>query len=150
MRNNDFKMKSLFKEKKQMLVKRMLLVCAAGGLIVAGFGCGKPAIIGSDAGVYSWGRLYAVAGRDLTSVHGAALKAVKDLELAVTEEAKDVFSARVVAKGADGKRVTIVIKPRGENMTDLIIKVGVGPTGNKQRSQLIYERIRQNLAIGGK
>jgi RNase adaptor protein for sRNA GlmZ degradation len=110
-------------------------------------GC-RPYIVGTDAGVYSSGKLYAVASTDVAGVYEATLQALGVLELAVTEKAKDVFSAKVMAKGADGKVVTIVITPRKDKHTDINIKVG--PFGNKHRSLVIYEQIQKQLPGGGK
>jgi len=130
-----------------MSVKRILLVSVFVSVILNFCGC-RPYIIGADAGVYSGGRLYAVASRDLTSVYEATLKALGDLEIKVTQKAKDVFSARVVARGADDTMITVLIRPRPDNLTDLSIKVG--PFGHKHRSRVIYEQIQQNLIVGGK
>ncbi|UCF43432.1 MAG: DUF3568 family protein [Planctomycetota bacterium] len=128
-----------------MLVKRMLLIGVFLGLAVGGWGC-APAIIGVDAGVYHMGKLYGVSGRDLNTVYDATLAAMGELELEVKEKAKDVFSAKVVAKSADGKRIKVRIKPGGEGRTKFSIKVG--KTGERRRSEVIYEKIRQNLAMG--
>jgi len=131
-----------------MLVRRISIVSVLAGLVLAVCGC-APSIIGSDAGAYSHGKLYAVTSGDITSVYEATLKAIQELEMEVTEKAKDVFYAKVVAKGADGKRITIRIKPGTGNLTDLSIKVGkLG--GDKYRSRIIYERIQRNIKTGGK
>lgn len=127
-----------------MLAKRILTICALAGLVSAFCGC-APSLIGSDAGVYSAGRLYAVASRDVTSVYNATLNALANMEIEVTEKAKDVFSAKVVAKAADGKTITIRIKPGEGGLTNFSIKVG--RVGNRYRSRVIYEQIRQNLGI---
>lgn len=128
-----------------MLVRRMLLIGVFLCLAVGGWGC-APAIIGGDAGVYHMGKLYAVSSRDMDSVYGATLAAMGELELEVKEKAKDVFSAKVVAKSADGKTIGVHIKPGGEERTSFRIKVGVA--GNKRRSKVIYEKIERNLAMG--
>jgi len=123
----------------------MLLTGVFVGLVVGAWGC-APSIIGGDAGVYHMGKLYAVSSRDLDSVYGATLAAMGELELEVKEKAKDVFSAKVVAKSADGKTIGVRIKPGSEGRTSFRIKVGVA--GNKRRSKVIYEKIERNLAVG--
>ncbi|MHC4912199.1 MAG: DUF3568 family protein [Planctomycetota bacterium] len=130
-----------------MLVKRMLLTGVLVGLAVSGWAC-APTIIGDDAGVYRMGKLYGVSSRDLDSVYAATLSALDELELEVKDKAKDVFSAEVVAKSADGKTIRVRMKPSGEERTSFNIKVGVG--GNRQRSEVLYEKIQQNLATGTK
>jgi len=129
-----------------MLVKRILLAGMLVAMATGACGC-RPQIVGTDAAVYSAGKLYAVAPADMSAVYDATVEALGDLELGVTDKAKDVFSAKVVAKGADGKVVSVIIKPRGDKSTDLSIKVG--PLGNKSRSQVIYQQIQKRLS-GGK
>jgi len=126
-----------------MLVKRMSLVFLLGFLLMAGYGCGRPNIIGGDAGVYSGGRLYAVSTNDLNTVYNASVKALEDLEIGVTDKLKDVFSAKVIGEAADGKTVAIIIKPQSDSVTELSIKVGT--LGNEYKSRVVYEKIRENL-----
>jgi hypothetical protein len=112
-------------------------------------GCGRPIIIGTDAAVYSGGKLYAVAGKDLNSVYLATLDALTQLELEVIEKAKDIFVAKVVAKAADGKKITIWIEPGPGDSSELSIRTGKFG-GNESRSRVIYEKIRQNLGTGSR
>ena len=126
-----------------MLVKRISLVSLLASLAVIAFSC-APSIIGSDGAVYSWGKLYAVSSRDMTGVYQATLNALASLELEVTEKAKDVFYAKVVARGADGKMITVRIEPGVGGVSDFSIKVGAG---DKYRSSVIYEQIRRNLGF---
>jgi hypothetical protein len=130
-----------------MLAKRVLLVGALVAVSAGAHGCRAPNIVGTDAAVYSGGKLYAVSSKDMTAVYEAAVQALGDLELSITDKAKDVFSAKVSAKGADGKLVSVIIKPRQDDGTDLRIKVG--PIGNEHRSQVIYQQIQKRLS-GGK
>jgi len=129
-----------------MSIRRICTVCVLAGLMLAMCGCGKPNLIGTDAAVYSQGKLYAVSGQDLNSVYVATVAALQQLEIEVTETAKDVFYAKVVGKVADGKTVTIRLEPGAENVTDLRIKAGT--FGNEERSRVIYEKIQQNLGTG--
>jgi len=127
-----------------MLAKRILRIFVLAGVMLAIFGC-APSLVGPDAGVYSTGKLYAVTSRDMNTVYQAALNALGYLEIEVTEKAKDFFYARVVAKGADGKTITIRIKPGIGELTNFSIKIGT--VGDKHRSEVIYEQIRQNLGL---
>jgi len=130
-----------------MVIRHISVALAVVGLVLPACGC-APSIVSPDAGVYSGGRLYAASSQDMTSVYAATLKALDELELNVTEQAKDAFYARVVAKGADGKRITINIKPKEGDGSTITIKVGT--FGEKRRSSIIYERIKQNLTSSGK
>jgi hypothetical protein len=127
-----------------MLPKRILTIFVFAGVLLSIFGC-TPSLVGSDAGAYSSGKLYAVTSRDMNAVYQASLNALNYLEIEVTEKAKDFFYARVVAKGADGKTITIRIKPGKGELTNFSIKIGT--VGDKHRSSVIYEQIRQNLGI---
>jgi len=111
-------------------------------------GCSRPNLIGTDAAVYSQGKLYAVSSRDMTSVYEASMKALQQLEIEVTETAKDVFYAKVIGKVADGKTVTIQMEPGTDNVTNLRIKAGKFLSGNEERSRVIYKKIQQNLGTG--
>ena len=130
-----------------MVIRQISVVLAVVSLGLAVCSC-APSIVSPDAGVYSGGKLYAVSSQDMANVYAATLKALEELEINVTEKAKDAFYAKVVAKGADGKRITINIKPKEGNGAAFTIKVGT--IGEKRRSSIIYEHIKQNLTIGGK
>ena len=130
-----------------MLLKRILIVSVLAGLLLAGSGC-APSFVSSDAGVYSTTKLYAVTKGDLTRVYEATLAALEKLEIEVTDKAKDVFYAKVVAKGADGKSITVRIEPGVGDLTDFSIKVGA--FGDEHRSRVIYEQIQRNLSGGRK
>lgn len=130
-----------------MSIQRRCTICVLAGLMLAVCGCGRPNLIGTDAAVYSRGKLYAVAGRDMNSVYSATQKALKQLELEVIEQAKDVFIAKIVAKAADGKKITIWIEPGPDDSSELSIRTGKFG-GNESRSRVIYEKIRQNLGAG--
>ncbi|MHC4691622.1 MAG: DUF3568 family protein [Planctomycetota bacterium] len=118
------------------------------GMMVILCGCGKPTLVGTDAAVYSRGSLYAVAGKDLDSVYAAALAAMKQLEIEVTEQNKDVFYAIVVGEIADGRTVTVRMQPGADNGTELRIKTS--SFGNEERSRVIYKKIQDNLKTGSK
>lgn len=130
-----------------MLVKKISLICLTGGLLLWACGC-APSLIGTDAGIYSKGRLYAVASGDMTSVYNATVAALGKLEIEVTDKAKDVFAAKVIAKGADEKIITIRMTPGEGDLTN--IKIGVSPFGNKERSTIIYEEIKRHLGKSSK
>ena len=73
---------------------------------------------------------------------------LEKLEIEVTDKAKDVFYAKVLAKGADGKRITIRIEPGANDLTNYSVKVGA--FGDEHRSRVIYEQIQRNLGGGRK
>lgn len=127
-----------------MAVKRIILGCLLGVLAVAVWGC-APTIVGTDAGVYSNMKLYAVHSQSMDAVYEATLKALDDLEIEVTDKAKDIFAAKVIAKAADEKLITIRIAPTDTELVKLTIKVG--SFGDEERARIIYGRISQKLGI---
>jgi len=129
-----------------MSIRGIWKLSVLAGLLLAVCGCGRPNLIGADAAVYSRGKLYAVSGQDLNSVYGATVTALQQLEIEITETAKDVFYAKIVGKVADGKTVTVRLEPGADNATELRIKSGT--FGNEERSRVIYEKIQQNLGTG--
>jgi len=76
-------------------------------------------------------------------VYAATVAALKQLEIEVTDTAKDVFYAKVVGKVADGNTVTIRLEPGADNVTNIRIKAS--RFGNEERSRVIYEKIKENL-----
>jgi len=128
-----------------MSMRRTWKVFAIAGLMLSVCGCGRPNLIGTDAAVYSGGKLYAVASQDLNSVYDAAVTALKQLEVEVIETAKDVFYAKVVGKIADGKTITIRMEPGANNITNITIKASKFLSGNEERARVIYTQIKLNL-----
>ena len=115
------------------------------GVMLVLCGCGRPKLIDSDAPVYSRGQLYAVADQDLDSVYSATVTALKELDLEVTETAKDVFYAKVIGKVADETTIIIRMEPVTDKTTNLSIKVSKFLSGNEDRARTLYEKIKQNL-----
>ncbi|NIP25321.1 MAG: DUF3568 family protein [Phycisphaerae bacterium] len=126
-----------------MSINKILKLFVVAVLMLALCGCGRPTIIGTDAAVYSRGNLYAVSGHDLNAVYKAALASLKQLEIEVAEKNKDVFYAKVVGNIADGRTVTIRIKPGENKATEL--RINTGKFGDEERSRVIYAKIQQNL-----
>ena len=127
-----------------MLARKMLIICLEAAVIAGIIGC-APAIVSTDAGVYQNVKLYAMSSKDMDSVYAATLAAMDKLQLRVNDKMKDVFSAKVIAKSADGKIISVTIKPEAGNKTSYDIKVGA--FGNEEMSQKIYDEIIAGLAI---
>ncbi len=128
-----------------MSIRGIWKVSVFTGLMLAVCGCGRPNLIGTDAAVYSGGKLYAVTSQDLDSVYAATVKALEQLEVEVIETAKDVFYAKVVGKIADGKTITIRMEPGANNITNINIKASKFLSGNEDRARAIYKKIKENL-----
>jgi len=126
-----------------MSIREICKVSVFISLMLSVFGCSSPTLIGNNAAAYSGGTLYAVSSQSLDKVYAATTAAFNQLEIKITETAKDVFYAKVVGKVADGNTITIQMEPRADNATNLRIKAG--RFGNKERSRVVYEKIKENL-----
>ena len=126
-----------------MSIREIWKLSLVAVLILAICGCGRPALIGTEAAVYSRGALYAVYDKDLNSVYAATVKALEQLEIDIAEKNKDAFYAKVVGKVADGKSITIRMEPGADKVTELRIKSST--LGNEERSLAVYTKIQQNL-----
>ena len=47
-----------------------------------------------------------------------------DLEFTITSKEKDAFEGEVIARRANGKKVTVKLKRQSKNVTELKIRVG--------------------------
>ena len=114
-------------------------------VVVIGVISCAPTIVSTDAGVYQSGKLWATSSKDMDAVYAAALYAMDKLQLEVTDKAKDVFAAKVIAKSADNKLIVVTIKPTADKKTAYNIQVGT--FGNEERSRKIYAEIVNGLAM---
>lgn len=131
-----------------MTITRFSKVVVFACMMLILCGCGKPTLIGTDAAVYSRGSLFALSGKDLDSVYAATLAAMKQLEIEIAEQNKDVFYAKVIGNIADGRTVTIRIEPGADKSTEL--RIQTSSFGNEERSRVIYKKIQENLKTGSK
>ena len=135
----------ILQEVNKMSIRGIWKVSLFIGLMLAVCGCGRPKLIGTNAAVYSGGKLYAVAGQNLNNVYDATVKALDQLEVEVIETAKDVFYAKIVGKIADGKTITIRMEPGEKNITNISIKASKFLSGNEERARVIYNKIKESL-----
>jgi hypothetical protein len=126
--------RAVFVRRQKMLAKRALLICIEAVLVVGVIGCGAPKIISTDAGVFRNCTLYANSGSNLDSVYVATLQAMDKLQLKVTDKA-----TKVTAKSADGKMVTVKIKPTEFMKTQY--EIYVFPFGDQELSRKIFDQI---------
>jgi len=129
--------------RKQLVFLILLFISAA----VSVQGCGlELAVVGAGAAgtvAYIKGDLQTVESADIDAVYKAVLKAVDELELSITQKMKDAMTAKVVARDSQYKKITIKLGATAEGATKLSIRVGL--FGNKRKSRLIYEQIKEYL-----
>ncbi|MDE3042735.1 MAG: DUF3568 family protein [Nitrospirota bacterium] len=124
-------------------------------VMLAVFSSGCVALVVGAAGgaagaVYVMGKLSEELSYDVPAVHGAALTAMKELGLTLSEDRADTVSARMESEFADRAHVWIDLDSMGESRTRATIRVGL--TGDEVRSRKILDAIKQALppARGGR
>jgi len=127
-----------------MQIKRVLMVlllCGAGvlvgGCIVVAAGAGAGTV------AYVTGGLEGVESKKVDAVYKATEKAVGELGLVTTEKTKDALSAKIIARDAQDKKITIKLKAVAEESTKVSVRVGFW--GDEVKSRLIYQKIQDNL-----
>ena len=127
--------------RKQLVFLILLFV----GMAVSVQGCVVAAVGVGAAGTVAYirGDLQTVESADIDAVYKAVLKAVDELELSITQKTKDAMTAKIVARDAQDKKITIKLGATVEGATKLSIRVGL--FGNERKSRLIYEQIKEYL-----
>lgn len=98
---------------------------------------------GAAGAVYVMGKLQDEFNRPLPVVHEAAVAAMKDLELKLSEDRVDKISAHMESAFSDGPHVWIDIESVSDSRCRITIRVGL--TGDEVRSRKIYDAIKQHL-----
>jgi hypothetical protein len=131
-----------------MRAKELAWVLALGAACALGAGCaavviGGAAAAGAGTVAYIRGELRAVESAPLDRVWSASQAAMDDLQFAPTTKDKDGLSARLIARTASDKKVTINLAKQGDNVTEIRIRVGF--FGDESVSRLVLEKIKLRL-----
>jgi hypothetical protein len=130
-----------------MRIPSIGLILILAGLMVNSAGCLVVAAGAGAAGTVAYlrGDLETEEPYSLDVVYAATREAARQLELSVLEgkTEKDALSATIVARDAADKRVTIHLKAQTELTTKVSIRIGT--FGDQAKSQMIYNRIKENL-----
>jgi hypothetical protein len=121
-----------------LFVLFLLSGCAAA-LVVGG------AAVGASTGTYFYvnGELKTDYFAPFDKVWSACEKTVADMRGTEVEPAKEIAQGKISARINDEK-VKIEITYRAKNQTTVAIRVGL--VGNKLSSQLLHDKIAENLA----
>ncbi len=119
-----------------------LLAIFGGGCVPATIGSGD----GAGVGVFSYisRDVKATYNVDMNTAWPATLQALEQLNLTVESENIDALGGALAVKRADGTDVKIRLKPLNGSSTR--ISVWVGWIGNKTKSVLILDAIRNALS----
>jgi len=121
-----------------------LSLCASlGGCYTTTVG-GGPSV---TAGTYSYitRDLEVIYGVPLADVWPRALAAVESLQLHIDRQYIDGLGGDIQARRADGTRVWVQLKPKGEYSTS--VSVRVGDLGDREQSERVQRTLRKQLGI---
>jgi hypothetical protein len=103
---------------------------------------------GTAAGVagykYYEGALTVIYQAPFMETWDSSLQALNQMNLRVLKSPHDTTSGKITARQADGQPVTVSLKYKSAQETEVIIRVG--HLGDKNRSMAIKEEIRKILA----
>ncbi len=123
------------------VVLAVLLIAAtmaAQGCVVVAVGAGAAGTV-----AYIKGDLESVESAKIDKVYDAVLKATGELQLSVIQKGKDAMSAKVIARDAQDKKITIALAATAEGATKMTIRVGW--FGSETKSHRIYDQIKKHL-----
>ncbi len=128
-----------------MQIQRIFLIVLLLGAVASMSGCLAAAVGAGAVGTVAYikGDLEAVEAKNIDAVYAATKKALKQLGLSVTRESRDALSGIITARDAQDKKVTIKLNTTTEGATKISVRVGL--FGNETMSNLIYQKIHDNL-----
>jgi hypothetical protein len=120
----------------------LIVVCCIAMLVQ---GCMLVAVGAGAAGTVAYikGDLEAVEAVSLNDTYRATEKAVEEMKLLVISKRKDSLGAVFKLRDTADKKITIKLTPSNESTTKISIRVGT--FGNEAKSQMIYEKIKENI-----
>lgn len=120
------------------------VLCLCFGLFSSGCLALAVGAAGGAAGaVYVMGKLKDELDHPVPVVHDAAVAAMNDLGLKLSEDRVDKMSAHMESAFSDGSHVWIDLESVSDSRCRLTIRVGL--TGDEVRSRKIYDTIKQHL-----
>jgi len=132
-----------------MFNRRSALVSLIMGICLLAAGCAPlvvgGAAVGSASGTYLWinGEMKTDYYASFDRTWSACEKTVADMKGIDVEPAKEIAQGTITAMINDEK-VTFSVKYKAKNQTTVSIRVGL--IGNKLSSQLLHDKIADNLA----
>ncbi len=124
---------------------KQIAYCLIIVTLLLNMGCAV-ALIGAGAAgtvAYIRGDLTSTEPYEVSQVYQASQKAMTDLGLARIKQSQDVLGARIIARDAQDKKITVTIKYVTECSTQLCIRVAI--FGDENKSRQIYLKICQCL-----
>lgn len=128
-----------------MMLRKMTMMSVLLAMTVSVSGCFWLVAGGAAAGgaAYVMGEMKVVEEVTLDKAVSASEDAIEDLEMTVRTSTKDAINGQVKSRTADNKEVIIKLRRQTDNTTE--IKIRVGPFGDQAMSQMILDKIRENM-----
>jgi len=127
------------------MVKKVLPII--GGIVLGVSlmlqGCVPLVAAGAGAIAYTEASLDTTYAASLNRTWDATIGALRDAQLSITDQQKDVAHATVKARRGDNTPVTVSLDQAGPNTTT--VKIRVGTFGDEESSRAINRRIASRL-----
>ncbi|UCD70765.1 MAG: DUF3568 family protein [Syntrophobacterales bacterium] len=104
---------------------------------------GVGAVGGAGAALFYKGKMEENLDISFSKAHAATLAALKDLELPINKDQKKGLKASIESQFPEGKQVWISVRAVTESSSKITVRVGM--SGDKARSQKIFDAIHQHL-----
>jgi hypothetical protein len=132
---------------KHQKLPRLAAAVLAVAVLLGGSGCVAVAVGAGAAGAVAYvrGELSSTLGADLPRAQNAVDKAVGQLGFAKISDRRDALEGVFVARTASDKKVEVMLKKIGDNITEIKIRVGV--FGDEQISLAVLEKTKAALGV---
>jgi hypothetical protein len=128
-------------------VTSFLVFLAGGFLLCQGCSSGIQGPGADFNAQYEWGTLKAKLDYPISAAHKAAKAAVEELKLKVVYDAHDSVAGQIIARDADRQTIKIMLDALPMSRTALTMTVGF--FGDKSKSNVIFNKIVENLRQAG-
>jgi hypothetical protein len=126
-----------------MRVKSYSIFSLLAMILLLSSGCAA-LVIGAGAGAgtvaYVAGELQATDDVPLNTAWNASKRAMKNLGFSITSKQIDAFEGKLIARGANDKKITISLEKVADKTTEIGIRIGI--FGDESKSLNILEAIR--------
>lgn len=126
---------------------KLLTVLAMALVVVLVSGCVAVLVVGAAAGAggvaYVKGELQSSEAVAFDKAYDASLAAMTDMSYAIVDKQKDTVSAKITARGAGDKKITVALDKVSVSVTKITIRVGYW--GDETLSRQILDKIKSHF-----
>ncbi len=123
-----------------ILLSMLFLLSGCASILLLGAGAG----LGVASYMYVDGRLSVEYPLEYSRAWDAANSALESMEISVSSTSNEMGKGSIDAVRKDGKKVSVILKDKGNKIT--VIAIRVGTFGDRTESQKIHNKI---IAIAG-